>query len=310
MTQNDQPHGGEDHYQPWLRQPDGSQPAGAPIHRPQPLPTTAPTTLGANHAVPPSTDGANMPNAADAAARGTTRMGQLSADQLLARPVPIPPMPQQGPAMGQRVTAYLRGAMDAARAWAGRADVPGRIQRLNMGDRVRDAGAKAASIMGEGAEKGARAARDAVAVVERAGGAAAPKIRSVATAASDGLTKTAQHGAAKMGEAARKLADAAPGVVPGAGRAPAPDAAIESQLDRLLADEDKAARPAAPSTHAGSGLPLFSERVDAPAAAQPPATPQAVTPQAVTPPRQRRRQRSTRPCPCQRHQRQRKQRRQ
>jgi protein-disulfide isomerase len=259
MTDNRGAAGQDDHYQPWLRNQGEAPAPAADFARPAPLPTTG----GRSPADEPP----------------PVRPAAMSADELLARPLPMPTAPLvETLGAGEKVKAALAAFADWTLRLGERADIPARVERLELGRRAREAGGAIAAGLKIGAEKSGEAAKAAAAIAGRAGesaaAAAGPRVKAVADAARDGLAKGADSaragfdsGVAKVGETARAIAKASP--MPG-GASDAP--VIESQLDRLLADEDDAVRTtvapnAAPS---GAGLPLFSE-----SASQPPV---AVTP--------------------------------
>lgn len=260
MTGNRGAKGQDDHYQPWLRNqgaapgPAGSAGSGD-VARPAPLPTT----------------GRQSP-----ADEPPVRAAAMSADELLARPLAIPAAPMvETPGAGEKVKVALAAFADWTIRLGERADIPARVERLELGRRARETGGAIAAGLKIGAEKSGEAAKAAAAIAGRAGesaaAAAGPRVKAVADAARDGIAKGAESaragfdsGVAKVGETARAIAKAAP--MPGSG-GDAP--VIESQLDRLLADEDSAARTTATPNAAssGAGLPLFSESVSQPTVA-------------------------------------------
>lgn len=239
------PDGTDEHYQPWLHR--GAAGGNGGVIRPSPLPTRRGEAAGE----PPLV--------------GTIRQGsELSAEELLARPIPAAPSEPEGPGIGERVSAGLAAFADWTIRLGERADVPARLAKLELGRR-----AKAAL---DWTGRSARAGVAGVSNATQAGiAAAAPKFDAAGKAARDALAKGASGakaslgaGAAKIGEAARGLADSAP--LPGKADEPV----IESQLDRLLAEEG-VAQPAR-ATKPAQGLPLFGE---APRAAEPPSPPPA-----------------------------------
>ncbi len=259
MTDNRGASGQDDHYQPWLRNQGAAPAPAAPtgssdVARPAPLPTTGGRNP-ANEPPPPA------------------RTAAMSADELLARPLPMPAPPMdETTGARERVKAALAAFADWTIRLGERADIPARVERLELGRRAREAGGAIAAGLRTGAEKSGEAAKAAAAIAGRAGesaaAAAGPRVKAAADAARDGIAKGAENaragfdsGVAKVGETARAIAKASP-MAGGASDAPA----IESQLDRLLADEDDAARTTATPNAAssGAGLPLFSESASQP----------------------------------------------
>ncbi len=252
----------DDHYQPWLRNQPGRT---GGLARPAPLPTVP--------ARPTKDDGAPFPASEVPAPAPRATAETLSADELLARPIPLPtvatPM-QTGTA--KRWLGAARAGLDRFTNWTirlgERADVPARIERLELPRRLSVAATAVRRTVSAGAARSGEAARTAMTAAERAGEAAAPKIRTAASQARDGLVRGASEaksgfsaGATKAGEAARRLVEATPPLVlPGAGRT-VPAGPPESQLEKLLAEEALAAeaRPRTISKAGGGGLPLFAD---------------------------------------------------
>lgn len=289
------PNGQSEHYQPWLRNQD---PASRPVipsgvTRPQPLPTApaAPAAKATGH---------DAPAFESHAAQQRQRPAAMSADELLAKPIPMPgevPATPGAAAQVGEVGKRVGGALGAFADWTielGRkADVPGRIAKLELGRRSREAGAAAARLIGKGAAGTGEAAKAAMEAASRAGEAAAPRIKAAASAAKDGLAKGASAAGAGIGGAARKVADVAPlPTIPGIGGKAEP--AVESQLDKLMEQEAAAPRPAKPTP----ALPLFAEtmneqpplpRAESPAAinVEPAATVPQATASGATPPPER-----------------------
>ena len=273
--QGGSPNAASEHYQPWLRnQAGGQQSVPGTVARPEPLPT-----VPAGGAGPADAEAVFAAQAAQQRQRPAT----LSADELLAKPIAIPPQSGEGPGLrqqvgdvGTRIAGALGAFTDRTIALGRKADVPSRLARLELGRRARDAGSAAARIIGKGAAGTGEAAKAAMDAASRAGEAAAPKIKAAASAAKDGLAKGASAAGAGIGGAARRVADAtalpmAPRTGTGKG-----EPAVESQLDRLLEQEAAAPRPARPSP----ALPLFAEPVAeiVPPAVTPPALPVDVAP--------------------------------
>lgn len=200
------------------------------------------------------------------------RAAAMTADELLAKPIPMASRQPEGPGVaaqmgevGRRIGGVLGAFADWTIDLGRRADVPARIARLEIGRRTREAGAATARMIGKGAAGTGEAAKAAMGAASRAGDAAAPKIKAAASAAKDRVAKGASAAGVGIGEAARKVADVAPlpTIAGKGGKEPAP---IESQLDRLLAQDEVTPRPARPTP----ALPLFAdttpEVVPAPAA--------------------------------------------
>lgn len=250
--------GQNDHYQPWLRNQDGG--AGSPVSRPQPLPTTP-----ARPAARP--DGADGSVFDSMAHQERQRPAAMTADELLAKPIPMAAPQPEGPGVaaqvgevGRRIGGVLGAFADWTMDLGRKADVPARIARLELGRRSREVGAATARMIGKGAAGTGEAAKAAMDAASRAGDAAAPKIKAAASAAKDRVAKGASAAGAGIGGAARKVADVTPlptisGIGGIGGKEPAP---IESQLDRLLAQEEVAPRPSRPKP----ALPLFADTAD------------------------------------------------
>ena len=245
------PDGADEHYQPWLQR---GAPGDSGVIRPGPLPTRG---AGATTGEPPLV--------------GTIRQGsELSAEELLARPIPSTPQQPERPSIGERVSAGLTAFADWTIRLGERADVPARVARLELGRRGR--------ALLDWTGRSARAGAAGVSNATQAGiAAAAPKLDAAGKAARDALAKGASGakaglgaGAAKIGEATRGLVDAAPSL----GKAVEPP--IESQLDRLLAEDSVV--PPARITKPAQGLPLFGEEPRAAKPATPPPAPQAAPP--------------------------------
>jgi protein-disulfide isomerase len=218
-------------YQPWLRD-SGS--AAAPVPRvPEP-------------AKPPRRD-----------------VRALSADELLARPAPLP---TDAPA-GAGAVEKMKGGLDKVAKGLRAAN-----ERLEPGRRARAAGSAAAKLAGaayRGTRKAAGAIGSATAqAASQATQAAAPKIHEAADAAIAGVAKTAaslRDGIGKGGKAARAglgtgVARAKQRVRAALPERPHP-VAPPSELERLVEREGlagKAATPA-PVRDGDRGLPLFGE---------------------------------------------------
>ncbi len=264
----------DDQYRPWARDPGAAKPG-----------------------VPAS----DTPSARRAVAR-------LSADELLARPAPLPTQVADPPGMIARARGRLNKAGALARA-ANEAFEPAR--------RARAVG-KAAAAAGRAALAGGR--RAATTLKDRA----APQVRKASDALADGLAKGGdaiasglakgsesavgainrqtenarlrlnegtQTARTRIGEGLGKGAAAARGAIKSAipERRAGPEP--ESELDRLIAREGldpiatnppAAPPPVAPSRGTNSSLPLFAEDAAAASAAPAPAAPAAPAP--LTPP--------------------------
>lgn len=214
------------------------------------------------------------------AQRATTRrdVRSLSADELLARPAPLPTDAPSPPAAAERVRSGIDKMADGLRA---------ANARLEPGRRAREAGVaagKAAGVVFREGRKAAGALGSATAdLAGRARNAAAPKLKQAASAARAGLSKTAagaRDSIDKGGKAARAQLGASAASAKQAVRSAIPERPepIEpkSELDRLVEREGLAGHSAAPPTPAPDrGLPLFGssdEKGVAPIAATAPAT--------------------------------------
>lgn len=236
MPESKGPTEGDAHYQPWLR----NQSAGKPMARPEPLPTRGPPGL--------------TPAQPARVASG------LSADELLARPIPRP----------ETTTGHEATTAARLRAGAGqltgrasqlieRADIAGRVEKLELGRRVRAAAVIAKRLAAQGADATANASRVAVRTsmntAKHAIGAASPRIRDaseqVKQAVSGNSAKAVSAiaaGTRSAGAKARKLAESSPA----AALIPAKPTMPASQLDVLMEAEGQH------MPHSGSGLPLFA----------------------------------------------------
>ena len=227
---------GDDHYQPWLRNGDTPGAAGA-APRPAPLPTR-PTAIieRADDPAPPM------------------RSAHLSADELLARPIPFT---EPAPGTLGLIDRLSQGIADGSQAVRGAWQQGGlgeAVARLELGRRARQGGAALAS-----------ASRSAIAwageASHKTGEALAPVIAKAGEATGTGLKRVG----AGLADGSRKLAGAtrdATGSVMDAiaartgGEPPQP----ESQLDRLIAGDDAVAAAVAPPSAAA--LPLFAAPTD------------------------------------------------
>lgn len=246
------------YYQPWLRNQPGvagpaaeASAAGPDISRPPPLPTRKRAT----DAPPPV-----------APARPTSN---LSADELLARPIIIPSDAEPSPpSLGERAQA-LTGKIGA---WTGEA-----IERAELGDRARAAAARSKKAVKRGAQASAAAlrvaAKGAADAASRTSASAAPHVRNVAAKVRQGIAAGAQATAAAAGNGGRKLAGSARSLAdktPAGMLIPTRHDPPASQLDELIAAEDaaKAGADTNPAAAAGraDGLPLFTPTAAPPTA--------------------------------------------
>jgi predicted DsbA family dithiol-disulfide isomerase len=223
---------GNEHYQPWLR------------------------NRGDGDAVPaasaPSTD---APPIRD--------VSRLSADDLLARPAPLPTQ-VDAPRFADRVSSgwarFADWTIRTGEAW----DVPGRIARWRLGERAN-------AVIERGGAAARSAGSSASGMAGRAAEAAAPKLRAAGESVRDGLSKGANaaksglaHGAGAVGDgmkgAARKAATSAQTRVGGLMPATAAELAPpQSELERLIARDGLAPDAAPVARPTANGLPLFSE---------------------------------------------------
>lgn len=244
-------HGGgtdpEDHYQPWLRnQPPAKagSPAGADaVRRPQPLPLTQADTAKA--APPPPQP-----------ARPATDM---SADELLARPIALPD-PDTLPS--DRLVVRIGKVAEAVSSWTGerleRADIPARIARLQPGDR--------AEKVARGGKAAVQAAMRATARgAEQLGAAALPRLQVMADRTRTGIAGGASAASRILSDGGRRIAGSLSQLPDATHRALAvrQGAPLPSQLDRLIEQD---AQDAPPDRASEQSLPLFSQPGPGPAA--------------------------------------------
>ena len=223
------------HYQPWLRNQQGSDAGNAA--RPEPLPTKA-------------SDGAASSAAPRRPARG------LTADELLARPIPMPTSTDDAPSIGERLSTVA----SAAGAWTSekieRADLPTRIEKLEIGRRARKAQQAGKVAM-------RATARSATVAANRVGAAAGPKIKTVAEQAKRTTVQGAQATVRAIGDGARSVKSAVHKALqstPAAALIPVKHIPPPSNLDQLLAQDADAAQP----IENGHALPLFANAGAAP----------------------------------------------
>lgn len=203
----------------------------------------------------------------------------LSADELLARPAPLPTDAPAAPGTGERVRSGLDKVATGLRA---------ANERIEPARRAREAGAAVAKAAGAALRSTRKAAGTlGSATAEAAGRAAevaAPKLQEAAEAAKAGLSKTAasaREGLSKGGKAARAgigagAANAREAVKAAIPERPAP-ATPPSELDRLVEREglDERVASTMPAPASPGGLPLFGARAEAATAAPAPARPAA-----------------------------------
>ena len=257
----------DDHYQPWLRNSDtggmGGKAAGkatgkalgskrpAVVTRPTDLPTTAGRATPGSSAVPGN----------------TARNQAASADELFARPLAIPHSANDPQRRGSKNVARARDALSrvthAASELVDKADLPSRVEQLEVKRRLRAIGDAGAKAVASGGKAGGKVARVAVDAAKRASDAAGPRIRSAATAARDGMANGATTARAAM--ASRVSAAQALLNNPSGGRTDAPT--IASALDQLLAQESTEAEPPfapAPQTATPSAVAPATTAADLP----------------------------------------------
>ncbi len=191
----------------------------------------------------------------------------LSADELLARTPPVPPVPDE-PSVTERITSGARNAVEGAALFVQQLDLPGKWRALRLGDRARHL-----------AERGSETAKSAAAV-------AAPKLREAGSRVRDTVATGADKAATGLRSAATKASSVAGQASEKASVAirdrispQADPASVPSELDRLVArdqlDPSPVAAPGrAPSPPAApAGLPLFAHDDPAPPAPVQPAGP-------------------------------------
>jgi protein-disulfide isomerase len=168
---------------------------------------------------------------------------------LLAKPIPLPTEPtSDNETLGQKARGVLKRAGAVASELNERADLSGRVEKLDMKARMKTLGDAGAKIAASGSAIGGVAARKAKQAVERAGSTAGPKIRSAATSARSAISE----GAARAGAGLRKL--------PGSINETTADKAarIPSSLDKLMAT-DNGTRSSAAREAESADLPLFRD---------------------------------------------------
>lgn len=233
----------DQHYQPWLRDSGGATPP-------------APAPRGGSAAPVPSA----RPQPATGPSRRDVRA--LSADELLARPAPLPTDAEAEPGAGERLREGL-GKIGAGLRAAN--------ERLEPARRLRAAGAATAKTAGAalrrtGKAVGALSSATAQAATQAAE-AAAPRIQEATEAALSGLNKTAAGARERIGKGSKaaraRLQSGSASVRDTARRATSEGAGTQtppSELERLVEREqldDGAKRAGGAATAAGSGLPLF-----------------------------------------------------
>ena len=220
---------GDDHYQPWLR--NGGK-AGA-AQRPAPLPTRAtPIIERAEDPVPPM------------------RSAHLTADELLARPIPMTQAAPGPLGLIDRVSQGIADGSAAVRSAWKEGGIGEAVAKMELGRRAAQATralAKASRGVALATVESARATGDVL----------GPAFARTGRATGNGLTRVGSafaDGGRKLGAATRDVASAAADAVASrTAKSPPPPA---SQLDRLI-DETPVALPAVPSPGAAP-LPLFT----------------------------------------------------
>lgn len=251
----------DDHYQPWLRNGDDT-PSRAAGQRPAPLPTRPKVVI--EHADDPAPP---------------MRSAHLSADELLARPIPISASAPGALGLIDRASQAVADGTTAARTAWQQGGIGDAIARLELGRRSEQSAAALASA--------ARAALIWTGKASRqAGEAIGPVLAKASQATGIGLKRIGSEiaeSSRRLGSSARHATGSALDAL--ATRSASPKAQPESQIDRLFANGDDEAPPA-PAPDA-TALPLFSAN-DAPDSAQPPARkgrkPAAAAPAAAIPP--------------------------
>lgn len=229
-------------------------------------------------------DGRDIRVARDDAPVRRPDASRLSADELLARPAPLPSAGDE-PGVADKLREGLARAGEAVREGIDKADIPARLAKLELGDKARSAGRVLGAAGRKAIDGGGRAARTAASAAAKAasrtGDAAAPKLKAAADSARSALNKGATSAREGLGEGRAKVQAAAARAALQVGGSIRREAEPPpSELDRLLAEEAEADQPkAAATTTAAAGLPLFAEQprampvASAPAKAAPSPTP-------------------------------------
>ncbi len=207
MTNNPEATKADDHYLPWLE--EGGQVDGG-VARPAPLPT-----------------------------RSTTGAPPITADELLARPMPQAAT-HDAPGIAARLGAAWAAFVDFTIRSGERWDVPGRVEALELPRRAR-------ALMQAGQRASSRTAARTSAIISKGYERGAPALQAGLNSAGSAIGRGGQAVSGHIKAGAAAVADRARAVASD----PAP--AIESQLDRLI-DDDRRAQAPGPQ-----GLPLFNE---------------------------------------------------
>lgn len=221
----------DDHYQPWLRNDGAARSAGS--GRPAPLPTEPKLVIErADDPAPPM------------------RPAMLSADELLARPIPMTQPAAGTLGLIDRVSQGIADGTTAVRdAWQ-RGGVSEAVARLELGRRAGEGGRALAAVSRKAWSATAAAARTTGQTVgpllSRAGSATGSGLKQAGAAVADG--------GRKLGSATRDAAAAATDAIAARTTKSAP--MPQSQLDRLI-DADRAT-PSPPAPDQTEALPLFA----------------------------------------------------
>ncbi len=254
----------DDYYQPWLRDP-ASPPGAAP---------SAPVARDEGLAKPREVPPVGLDVSRYAAPEPPARKPVVTADQVKAG--------------SARLWRALRNGAARFADWTidlgDRADIPARVEAMEIPRRTREGAAKIAAATTRAAGAAGRTSASAARTAAQAGGAAwdrlalGDKARKLSSEAGRGLGEVAGKTKAGVGQIARSGSESIKGSLGEAATrlrpAPRAEDAPPSGLEQLLAREEAAAQQAAP---AAPDLPLFAGDA-ALAAAAPPAAPAAVTP--------------------------------
>jgi protein-disulfide isomerase len=255
----------DDYYQPWLRDP-ASPPGAAP---------SAPVARDEGLAKPREAPPVGLDVSRYAAPEASARKPVVTADQVKA-------------GSARLWQALRRGAANFA-DWTidlgDRADIPARVEAMEIPRRTREGAGKIAAATTKAAGAAGRVSARAARTTARASGAAwsrlalGDKARKLSSEAGRGLGEVAGKTRAGVGQIARSGSESIKGSLGEAATRlrPAPradDAPPPSGLEQLLAREEAAAQQASP---AAPDLPLFAGDATL-AAAAPPAVPAAATP--------------------------------
>ncbi len=228
--------GSNDHYQPWLR--NGGEPGAAgAASRPAPLPTRTKAIIErADDPSPPM------------------RSAHLSADELLARPIPFSD-PAPGPlGLIDRLSQGIADGSSAVRGAWQQGGLGEAVARLELGRRARQSGAALAnasrSAMAWAGETSHKTGEALGPVVAKAGEVTGTGLKRIGAGVAVGSRKLAGAARDATGSAMDALATRT-------GKAPTEP---ESQLDRLIAGDEAVATAVAPPSAAA--LPLFAAPTD------------------------------------------------